>query len=762
MDIFRRKARTFRATSDFSWLFWRVKSRKFLGRADRGAEAGFGHRTSARRPCSRGDRNSPLPAGTSAPLVRRAARGSNRRTGRRTGSIASLRCYFLQPRFRSNGGQPCDLEAHLDRGAHARAVPCNPARPERTRRSKRAAAEADAKRAYPTTPSGVALKNKISDERCRDPRSSRRGRTGHGWRPTRSSDVSLEALESCYVEIGTRLRVFWPLENAFFKGKVVAFRPVHDEAPRAVRGRGRGAAELFREARRGGQPPSGRRARRPPAAREGPSAAQSVFVSSKAAGKKKSNGSLAVKKKRGKETGGAKAATTPLDETVRVRAARTVGDMVSAFKVGARGTRRARPPRRTRSGRTRSRRTRCRDTHEGSKPRRNHRRSPSRTPSRRLRRFCPRSREVAVPERLSPARRYLRRIEDRHNLERRGSRAAAPRRRAACGPSTSWRPCTRRGKRTRAGRPQGEEGRRPRGARSGRGARILRCGSEVRRNGTNSRAFDPPSEFGAARTIEGVETQTTEAETRRWHAFRAARRSRRGPRRRETRRRRLGTAPAPTYADVLEEAEAASHRPAMQPHMKLSEEEAWACHSEVGLGTPGPGSGAGRVGMLRGSGMREMEAVPAVVARADEASDARWRRSSTRATRDSRGCDAPQELPSDDIDERVALTSRAEEKRERKRHLDREYRIRKRARVLEDDGARKPLGVRGRRGGSASTVAVILLVVGGRGRRRHAHDRVPGAAARGRRSAYARRAQRAPSVRAERRGRRRRGACEDG
>ena len=34
---------------------------------------------------------------------------------------------------------------------------------------KRAAAEADAKRAYPTTPTGVALKNK-SSERCRENR----------------------------------------------------------------------------------------------------------------------------------------------------------------------------------------------------------------------------------------------------------------------------------------------------------------------------------------------------------------------------------------------------------------------------------------------------------------------------------------------------------------------------------------------------------------------------------------------------------------
>ena len=84
---------------------------------------------------------------------------------------------------------------------------------------KRAAAEADAKRAYPTTPSGVALKNKIS-ERCRDPRklaSADAKKTATAKTPKR---VSLEALKAL---TGTRLRVFWPLENAFFKGKVVAF-----------------------------------------------------------------------------------------------------------------------------------------------------------------------------------------------------------------------------------------------------------------------------------------------------------------------------------------------------------------------------------------------------------------------------------------------------------------------------------------------------------------------------------------------------------
>ena len=79
---------------------------------------------------------------------------------------------------------------------------------------KRAAAEADAKRAYPTTPSGVALKNKIS-ERCRDPRklASADAKDGDGETPKR---VSLEALKAL---TGTQLRCSGPWRMRFSKGR---------------------------------------------------------------------------------------------------------------------------------------------------------------------------------------------------------------------------------------------------------------------------------------------------------------------------------------------------------------------------------------------------------------------------------------------------------------------------------------------------------------------------------------------------------------
>ena len=193
-----------------------VKSRKFLGRDGHGV----------RKPGSGRMRGDPARAAIAirlCPLVLRNPLVRPRRavrTGEQDDGLfnhASLRCYFLQPRFRSNGGQPCDLRS-APRSWRARAPPATRA----TRADaavKRAAAEADAKRAYPTTPSGVALKNKIS-ERCRDPRklaSADAKKTATAKTPKR---VSLEALKAL---TGTRLRVFWPLENAFFKGKVVAF-----------------------------------------------------------------------------------------------------------------------------------------------------------------------------------------------------------------------------------------------------------------------------------------------------------------------------------------------------------------------------------------------------------------------------------------------------------------------------------------------------------------------------------------------------------
>ena len=119
---------------------------------------------------------------------------------------------------------------------------------------KRAAAEADAKRAYPTTPSGVALKNKKISERCRDPAEARvRGREKDGDGENASKRVSLEALKAL---TGTRLRVFWPLENAFFKGKVVAFdRFTMKHRVRYEDGDAEWL-ELFRERVRWDQPPS--------------------------------------------------------------------------------------------------------------------------------------------------------------------------------------------------------------------------------------------------------------------------------------------------------------------------------------------------------------------------------------------------------------------------------------------------------------------------------------------------------------------------
>jgi len=138
---------------------------------------------------------------------------------------------------------------------------------------KRAAAEADAKRAYPTTPSGVALKNK-SSERCRDPRklaSAGAKKTATAKTPKR---VSLEALKAL---TGTRLRVFWPLENAFFKGKVVAFDRFTMKHHVRYEDGDAEWLELFRERVRWDQPPSdAARAALAAAAREPPT--QSVIV----------------------------------------------------------------------------------------------------------------------------------------------------------------------------------------------------------------------------------------------------------------------------------------------------------------------------------------------------------------------------------------------------------------------------------------------------------------------------------------------------
>ena len=308
---------------------------------------------------------------------------------------------------------------------------------------------------------------------------------------------------------GTRLRVFWPRE-CVFKGKVVAFDH-HDEAPRAVRGRGRGVAGFFQRAAVG------------PVAEVTPRAAlrgagnrrRSRFCFVKGGGKEEVE-RFARGEEEGRKRRGCKAATSP-----RRRNRRSQGRYDTVKTTSSWAFCRARNAK-SASAATHARRTSCdvrgRDTHEDASA------EPSPIAVADL------SRDPAIRPRRPPAPTPtgIRRIEDRHNLERRGSRAAR-RGRARLAVRRHHGGPVRRGKRTRAGRPQGEEGRRPRGARSGRGgghsakAAGRRCDETVPTRGVR------PSFGVRARTIEGVETETSEAETRRWHAFRVGR-SRRGPR----------------------------------------------------------------------------------------------------------------------------------------------------------------------------------------------------------------------------------------
>ena len=566
---------------------------------------------------------------------------------------------------------------------------------------KRAAAEADAKRAYPTTPSGVALKNKIS-ERCRDPRklaSADAKKTATAKTPKR---VSLEALKAL---TGTRLRVFWPLENAFFKGKVVAFdRFTMKHRVRYEDGDAEWL-ELFRERVRWDQPPSDiARAALAAAAREPPT--QSVFVSSKAAGKKKSNGSLAVKKKGGKETGGAKAATKSAKTKPGASARRATPSKTTSFRLSKPAVRNAKSA----SAATHALGTHALATYAAATHTKDASAEPSpiavadsvpATPA-----ILPAPAtapastphagiyagskidiilSVAVPALRAAGARGLRSVDIMEALYAAGKGHALADRKA---------------------KKVGVLAALDRGAAVGI-LRKLRVGGATKRY--QLAAFDPPSEFELEpsraskqkppkpRPVDGTPSELAPKPTRTPPTRDAA----------PPARYRAGA----DFADVLEEAEAASHGPAMQPHMKLSEEEAWACHSESVWEPLAPEAVRDAWVCCEAPGCGKWRRVPAVVAaRVDEASDAGWRCVDSRDTRFAR-CDAPQELPSDDIDERVALTSRAEEKRERKRHLDREYRIRKRARVLEERRA-EALRAFADEEDPRPRVAVILLVVG--------------------------------------------------
>ena len=163
----------------------------------------------------------------------------------------------------------------------------------------------------------------------------------------------------------------------------------------------------------------------------------------------------------------------------------------------------------------------------------------------------------------------------------------------------------------------------------------------------------------------------------------------------------------------------------------------------VGLGTLGPGSGAGRVGVLRGSGMREMEA------RARRRGGARRRgigrgvavrrlaRHAIRAVRRAPGIAERRHRRARRLDPPGGGETRAEATpRPRVPHPQAGASARRAARGSAPR-------VRGR-GGSASTRRRdSARRRRRRGRVRHAHDRVPGAAAREPPSAYARRDARA-------------------
>ena len=498
---------------------------------------------------------------------------------------------------------------------------------------KRAAAEADAKRAYPTTPSGVALKNK-SSERCRDPRklaSADAKKTATAKTPKR---VSLEALKAL---TGTRLRVFWPLENAFFKGKVVAFdRFTMKHRVRYEDGDAEWL-ELFRERVRWDQPPSdvARAAAAAAAAREPPT--QSVFVSSKAAGKKKSNGSLAVKKKGGKETGGAKAATKSAKTKPGASARRATPSETTSFRLSKPAVRNAKSA----SAATHALGTHALATYAAATHTKDASAEPSpiavadsvpATPAilpapATAPASTPRAGiyagskidiilSVAVPALRAAGARGLRSVDIMEALYAAGKGHALADRKA---------------------KKVGVLAALDRGAAVGI-LRKLRVGGATKRY--QLAAFDPPSEFELEpsraskqkppkpRPVDGTPSELAPKPTRTPPTRDAA----------PPARYRAGA----DFADVLEEAEAASHGPAMQPHMKLSEEEAWACHSESVWEPLAPEAVRDAWVCCEAPGCGKWRRVPAVVAaRVDEASDAGWRCVDSRDARFARGATRP-------------------------------------------------------------------------------------------------------------------------
>ena len=175
------------------------------------------------------------------------------------------------------------------------------------------------------------------------------------------------------------------------------------------------------------------------------------------------------------------------------------------------------------------------------------------------------------------------------------------------------------------------------------------------------------------------------------------------------------TPTVPIKPDIADRDPALSSTVTTQPHMRMSEDEAWACHSEFCWEPASPDAVRDAWVMCESHGCGKWRRVPSVVAaRVASSGDAGWRCADSKDNRFAR-CDLPQELGSDDIDTRCALTNKAEAKRERKRQLDREYRVRRKARLgdernaggavpdfTEEDDSDPPPGV-----------CAILMVVGG-------------------------------------------------
>ena len=565
--------------------------------------------------------------------------------------------------------------------------------------AKRAAAEADAKRAYPITPSGVALKNKSSD-RSRDRRDASAGAKKATTAKT-PKRVSLEALKAL---TGTQLRVFWPLENTFFKGRVVAFDPFTMQHRVRYEDGDAEWLELFRERVRWDQPPGDVAcAALAAAAREPPKSFSETRAKPKAAEKKTSSHRVAKKRD---ANGHAMSATT---------SAKTASGVlpVPANDADAGG---------------KSKSPRVGDASAKASPRATAK--PSEPPETIQAKPSPIAVANAFPATpaVPPAP-----IAVANAFPATPAVPPAPIAVANAFPATPAVPPTptTAPSAPHAGIYAGSKidtilsvavpALRAAGARGLRSVDILEAlyaagkghaladrkakifgvvaaldrGAAVgvlrklQVNGRTKRyqlaVFDVPREFELEQAraskpkkpkqklaVDGALPEPAPKPTRTPPTRDAA----------PPARYRAGA--GADFTDFLEAAEATSHGPAIQPHMKLSEEEAWACHSESVWEPLAPEAVRDAWVCCEAPGCGKWRRVPAVVAaRVDQEADARWCCADSRDARFAR-CDAPQELPSDDIDERVALTNRAEEKRERKRHLDREYRIRKRARVLNE------------------------------------------------------------------------------